>query len=100
MTVELLTKVTFRYNEVEDRILMSALLQSGEPVAFWLTQRLCGRIIPALTAHLERSVPRSSLIVDKGLLLSCQQREAEWQHKHSEPVRTTGMSPLGLPEKV
>ena len=95
----LLTKVTCTYSEIEDRIRMSAMLQEGEPVVFWLTHRLASRMVAALTLHLERSVSRSSL-VDMGLLLACQQCEAEWQHEPSEPVSYKPESLRILPEKV
>jgi len=94
-----LTKVTCIYSEIEDRIRMSAIMKEGEPVVFWLTQRLCCRLVPTLTAHLEQSVLRSTLL-DTGLLLSCQQRDAEWHHKPSEPVNYREASLLILPEKV
>ena len=95
----LLTKVTVRYSEVEDRIFMSALLQEGEPVVFWLTLRLCRLLVRALTDHLERSVSGSDLL-DIRLLLTCQQRDAEWQHEPSEPVLYSTASQVVLPERV
>ena len=95
----LLTKVTCTYSEVEDRIRMSAMLKDGEPVVFWLTQRLSCMLVRALTGHLERSVTQSAL-VDMGLLLSCQQRGAEWQLEPSEPVNYTAGSLRILPERV
>ena len=94
-----LSKVTVTYSEVEDRICMSALAKEGDPVVFWLTYRLCSRLISALTGHLERSVSRSAL-VDMGLLLACQQRDAEWQHEPSEPVSFRPGSLVVLPERV
>jgi hypothetical protein len=97
--VVLLTKVTCTYSELEDRIRMSAMLKEGEPVVFWLTQRLSCRIVRALTAHLEKSLSQSAL-VDMGLLLSCQQRDAEWQHEPSEPVPFKEETLRILPEKV
>ena len=95
----LLTKVTVTYSEVEDLICMSALLQEGEPVVFWLTLRLCRLVVRALTDHLERSVSGSDLI-DIGLLLTCRQRDAEWQHEPSEPVHYSTGSQVVLPERV
>ena len=94
-----LSKVTVTYSEVEDRICMSALVKEGDAVVFWLTYRLCSRLIPALTGHLERTVSRSAL-VDMGLLLACQQRDAEWQHEPSEPVSFSAGSMVVLPERV
>ena len=94
-----LRKVTCIYSEVEDRIRMSALTQEGEPVVFWLTLRLCSRLVRALCVHLEHSVSNSKL-VDVGLLLSCQQRDAEWQHEPSEPVSYSVGVRSALPEKV
>jgi len=99
MSVIILTKVTFMYSEVEDRILMSAMPKGEPPVAFWLTQRLCRRLVLAITDYLERSAS-SSALVDIGLHLSCQQRDAEWQHQPSEPVSNRIGSLLVLPEKV
>jgi len=97
--VVLLTKVTCSYCGVEDRVRMSALLKEGEPVVFWLTQRLSGQLVHALTGYLERSVSRSSL-VDSGLLLSCKQRDAEWRHEPSDPVSYNAASHWILPDKV
>ena len=95
----LLTKVTCSYSGVEDRIRMSALQKDGEPVLFWLTQRLSCQLVHALTSYLERSVSQSSM-VDPGLLLSCKQRDAEWKHEPSEPVSYSEASNWILPEKV
>jgi hypothetical protein len=100
MGVLLLTKVTCSYSEVEDRIRMSAMMKGGEPVVFWLTLRMCCRIVRELNLHLERSVSKSALVVDMGLLLSCKQRDAEWQHKPSEPVNYSKNVLLVLPPKV
>ena len=94
-----LSKVTVTYSEVEDRICMSALVKKGDTVVFWLTYRLCSRLISALTGHLERTVSRSAL-VDMGLLLACRQRDAEWQHEPSEPVSFSAGSMVFLPERV
>ncbi|NTW52402.1 MAG: hypothetical protein HGB22_07430 [Chlorobiaceae bacterium] len=79
-------KVTFHYNEVEDRICMSANVVGGEKVVFWFTQRLSRRIADALCTYCENS-RRNSSVVDKPMMLSCQQREAEWANKSPEPVR-------------
>ena len=95
----MLKKVTLQYIEIEDRIRMSADLDGEEPMVFWLTQRLCRRLVPKLAHHLEHSAPQS-LLVDKGLMLSVQQHDAGWQQKYSEPVRIGGLSPSVLPEKV
>jgi len=95
----LLTKVTVRYNEAEDRICMSAMVKEGEPVVFWLTFRLCTRLVRALTNHLERTVSRSAL-VDLGLLLTCQQRDAMWRHEPSQPVNYRQGSLVFVPERV
>jgi len=95
----LLKKVTYRYIEVEDRILMLAELDGGEPVVFWLTLRLSVRLVRELLSHLERMVPRSGL-VDTGLMLACKQRDAEWRHEASEPVLYSPSLFKLLPEKV
>ncbi len=94
-----LKKVTLQYIEIEDRIRMLADLDGEERAVFWLTQRLCRRLVPKLVHHLEHSAPDSHL-VDKGLMLSVQQHDAGWQQKFSEPVRSTGLSRSVLPEKV
>ncbi|NTV17279.1 MAG: hypothetical protein HGB09_07540 [Chlorobiaceae bacterium] len=95
----MLKKVTLQYIEIEDRIRMSADLDGEEPAVFWLTQRLCVRLVKKLSRHLEHSAPQS-LLVDKGLMLSVQQHEAGWRQKYSEPVRIGGLSRSVLPEKV
>ena len=94
-----LHKVTCAYSEAEDRLCMSAITKGGERIVFWLTLRFCCRLIRALTDHLERSVSRSAL-VETGLSLSCQQRDAEWQHEPSEPVSYNEGAIRVLPEKV
>jgi len=78
---------------------MSAMVREGEPVVFWLTLRLSCLLVRVLTGHLEKTVSRSAL-VDMGLLLSCQQRDAEWQHEPSEPVRYREDSLLVLPNQI
>lgn len=95
----LLTKVTCSYSEVEDRIRMSAMVKDGEPVVFWMTQRLCNRLVRELTGHLGKLVSQSTMI-ETGLLLSCYQRNAEWQHEPSTPVGFGEASLQILPEKV
>lgn len=94
-----LKKVTMQYIEIEDRIRMLADLDGDERAVFWLTQRLCKRLIPKLVHHLEHSAP-DSLLVEKGLMLSVQQHDAGWQQKYSEPVRSSGLSRSVLPERV
>lgn len=98
-TVLLLSKVTLTYSEVEDRILMSAKLDGGDVVVFWLTLRLCGRLVNELTGYLERSASRP-VYVDTGLLLTCHQREVMWQHVPSEPVSLSKGALQVLPVKV
>jgi hypothetical protein len=94
-----LEKVTFHYNDIEDRICMSADVMGGEKVAFWFTQRFIRRIADALCSYCENSRTDSSL-VDKPLLLSCQQREAEWAHQAPEPVRLEEASRSFFPATV
>ncbi len=95
----LLKKVTLQYIEIEDRIRMSADLDGENSAVFWLTQRLCRRLVPRLVGHLEHSAQKSSL-VDKGLMLSVQQHDAEWQQRRSEPVRICELARSVLPEQV
>jgi hypothetical protein len=95
----MLKKVTLQYIEIEDRIRMLADLDGEEPAVFWLTQRLCRRLVPKLVRHLEHSA-QASLLVDKGLMLSVQQHDAGWQQKVSEPVKIGALSRSVLPEKV
>ncbi len=78
---------------------MSAEFDGGSPVVFWLTLRLSVRLVKELASHLERQVSQSAL-VDTGLLLSCQQRDAEWQHEPAAPVMSSSASLWVLPEKV
>jgi hypothetical protein len=95
----MLKKVTLQYIEIEDRIRMSADLDGEEPTVFWLTQRLCRRLVQTLSGHIEHSAPQS-LLVDKGLMLSVQQHDAGWRQTFSEPVRIGRLSRSVLPEKV
>ncbi len=94
-----LKKVTLQYVEVEDRIRMSAESDGEEPVVFWLTQRLCGRLVKRLALHLEKSAPQS-ILLDKGLALTFQQHDAEWRQQPTEPVRIRSISRSVLPERV
>ncbi len=95
----ILKKVTLQYIEIEDRIRMSADVEGGDSAVFWLTQRLCRMLVPKLVHHLEHSV-QQSVLIDKGLMLSVQQHDAEWQQKQSEPVRICGLALSVLPGKV
>ena len=95
----MLKKVTLQYIQIEDRIRMSADLDNEEPAVFWLTQRLCLLLVRKLAHHLEHSAPQS-LLVDKGLMLSVQQHNAEWQQKFSEPVKICELARSVLPEQV
>ncbi|NTU57996.1 MAG: hypothetical protein HGB00_03640 [Chlorobiaceae bacterium] len=94
-----LEKVTFHYNETEDRICMLADVVGGEKVVFWFTQRFSRRIGTALCSYCENS-GRDSSVVDKPLMLSCQQREAEWANSSSEPVKVENSSRSFFPDRV
>ncbi|HWQ27129.1 MAG TPA: hypothetical protein VN367_10180 [Chlorobaculum sp.] len=94
-----LEKVTFHYNEIEDRICMSADVVGGEKVLFWFTQRFSRRIADALCAYCEKS-RQDSPVIDRNLLLSCQQREAEWANKSPEPVKAEAATRSFFPATV
>ncbi len=94
-----LEKVTFHYNEVEDRICMSADVVGGEKVVFWFTQRFSRRIADALCAYCEQS-RKDSTVIDKPLMLSCQQREAEWANQSPDPVKAEKASRSFFPYTV
>lgn len=95
-----LEKVTLDYSEPEDRLKMSAqVAQGGEPMVFWLTQRFCRRLAQALCKHCERDGVEQSLLGQE-LQQACRQREAEWEHKASEPVMAVAASEATLLETV
>ncbi len=51
----LLEKITLSYVATEDRISMHAQIKGGEPVMFWLTQRLCRELIKAMVAYFDKN---------------------------------------------
>ena len=73
--------VTLRYDQKEDRIAMAARTEQQEQTLFWLTGRMCRRIIPPLVKSLEQSEDRNQQLVDPSLAMACRQNAAEWQHK-------------------
>lgn len=94
-----LKKVTLLYIDIEDRIRMSAEPESGDPVVFWLTQRMSGRLVGVLTKYLEKSEPEPGLI-DRDVQLAFQQQDAGWRHVPSSPVRVEGTALSVLPAKI
>jgi hypothetical protein len=55
-------RITTEYIELEDRLRLSGELASGDTVVLWLTQRLVNRLVPHLTAWLDRRVAPASSI--------------------------------------
>ena len=95
----ILKKVTLQYIEIEDRIRMSADFDGEAPAVFWLTQRLCRRMVPKLSGHIE-NLTQTSPLVDQELMLSVQQHDAEWKKALLEPVKVRGFEHSVLPETV
>ena len=52
-----LKRVTTEMHELEDRLQLVGELESGEPVVFWLTQRLVKRLVPHLLSWLQPAAP-------------------------------------------
>lgn len=50
-----LKRVTTEMHDLEDRLQLVGEVESGEPVVFWLTQRLVKRLVPHLLSWLQPS---------------------------------------------
>ncbi len=55
-----LKRITTAYVELEDRIRLTGELANGDTEVLWLTQRLVNRLVPYLTAWLERQIDPTS----------------------------------------
>jgi len=51
----ILERITTEYNEIEDRIQLSAETAAGDHIVIWLTQRLLQRLVPVLLQWLGRN---------------------------------------------
>lgn len=77
--------VTLRYDQKEDRIAMAARTEQEEQTLFWLTSRMCRRIVPPLVKSLEKAEEDQQQLIDPDLAMACRQNAAEWQHKEQQP---------------
>lgn len=94
-----LKKVTLEYVDIEDRIRMSAQGEGGERIVFWLTQRLCGKLVGRLAQYLEKTEPEGGL-VERNAMMAFQQQDAGTRHRHAPPVRAREGDLSVLPAKV
>lgn len=56
-----LQRLTTHYIEHEDRLRLTGQQANGDTVVLWLTQRLCNRLLPYLSAWLERQADAAPL---------------------------------------
>lgn len=94
-----LKKVTLEYVDVEDRIRMSAQSEAEGRIVFWLTQRLCGRLVGRLAEYLEKTEPEGG-VVERNAMMAFQQQDAGTRHRPAAPVRAQEGDLTVLPAKV
>lgn len=94
-----LTKVSLRYSPVEDRINMSGRIGESGVMVFWLTLRICQKLVGALSQFIEKStaVPSGS---DKELVLSFQQSAAMVRNDSADPVVADNDAKSVLVERI
>lgn len=59
MTMNVLLRLTTRYDPVEDRLQITGVARDGQTLTLWLTQRLLNRLVVHLCGSLERLNLRS-----------------------------------------
>lgn len=94
-----LSKISLTYSSVEDRMRMAGEVAQAEPVAVWLTQRICRLLVPQLVRFVEKSSPLPPGS-DRALLLSFQQSAAVMNNDVTEPVRESEVASPALVERV
>ena len=87
-----LQRITTEYIDREDRIRLTGELAAGTVVVLWLTQRLVNRLVPHLTAWLDRQVTPASNIPSvqarhQDIVQSFAQQAARVQLAPEAPVR-------------
>ena len=94
-----LTKVSLTYSPVEDRIRMTGQVNESDSRVFWLTLRICQKLVNAVGNFVEKasSIPTGS---DKELVLSFQQSAAMVRKAPSEPVVPPENASPSLIERV
>lgn len=94
-----LTKVSLVYSPTEDRIRMSGQVDESGSKVFWLTLRICQKLVNAIVNFVEKasSVPTGS---DKELVLSFQQSAAMVRKTPSDPVVPPENAKIALIERV
>lgn len=93
-----LQRITTEYVELEDRIRLSGELTSGDTVVLWLTQRLVNRLVPHLTAWLDRQVAPATSIpsvqaAHHDIVQGFAQQAARAQLAPEPPVRASSPQP-------
>jgi hypothetical protein len=85
-----LKRVTTEMDESEDRLRLVGEIESGEPMVFWLTQRLLKRMLPHLLSWLQpsSSASRASPVPDyhTDAIQAFAQQAAVAQLPHQAPV--------------
>jgi hypothetical protein len=94
-----LTKVSLTYSPIEDRIRMSGQVSESGAIVFWLTLRICQKLVGTVGDFVEKAatIPSGS---DKELVLSFQQSAAMVRTAPSEPVVPTEDAKVTLVEKI
>jgi len=87
-----LHRITTEYVECEDRVRLTGELASGDTLVLWLTQRLVNRVVPHLTAWLDRQVASASVMpsvqaVHQNVMQGFAQQAARAQLAPEPPVR-------------
>jgi len=93
-----LQRITTEYVECEDRLRLSGELANGDTVVLWLTQRLVNRLVPHLTAWLDKQVAPASAIpsvqaIHQDIVQGFAQQAARAQLAPAPPVRAAASQP-------
>lgn len=88
-------KTTLSYDESEDRLRLAIEDDAGQTAELWLTQRLAGRLVPALLRWLNGEVDHRAGTT-RDAMQSWEQDAALALHRGSEPVWINGEVQRGL----
>ncbi len=81
----LIQRVTTRYSELEDRLLLQVELPDEETAEFWLSRRFLDRLLPVLIQQIDHSKQRDA---HYNMLQAFNQQAAISSMKPCEPVET------------
>jgi hypothetical protein len=91
-----LTKITTKYNELEDRVSITGLASNESVVELWASRRILIRLIPPIANWLDETKNTAPRLDNKSkkLLNDFSQHEAKTELKPEKPVNLENPNPI------